>query len=71
MTYRGLRLAFACIAIGFAAVYYLPGRYARYAVMFFILGGWVGGAIHFRDWYRDLKQFERDRDEFNRKLRDR
>ena len=70
MTYRGLRLTFSCVALAFAS-HYLPGRYAPYAVMFFILGGWVGGAIHLRDWYRDLKQFERDRDEFNRRLRDR
>jgi hypothetical protein len=71
MAYRGLWVIFACVALALLSFLFLPQRYASYAVGGSILGAWIGGVIYARDYYRHIKQFERDRDEFNRRLRER
>ena len=71
MSYRGLKLTFACLGVALAAMLFLPGCYGWYGALIGILGGGVGGIIHFRDYYRGLQRFVRERDEFNRTLRER
>ena len=70
MSYRGLFIAFACLAIGLAAFALAPLQAAPMLVVA-IAGGWIGGAVCARDYYRHIKQFEREREEFNRTLKDR
>ena len=71
MSNRGLWIMLACTALDLTAFQFAPDPLAFPAVTASILGGWVGGAIFARDYYRYIKQYERERDEFNQKLTDR
>jgi len=71
MNYRGLWTIVASIAIAVLAVLLAPDGYAFWTGMIGVLGGWIGGAIYAVDHYRHIKEFERQRDEFNRRLQER
>ena len=71
MTYRGLKTMLASVAIGVAAFWVTPVRLAWWIMALALTGVLVGFVVHTRDWYHDLKRYARERDEFNRRLRER
>ena len=71
MSYRGMKIMLASVAIGAATLWVAPVRSAWWIIVLAMIGGLFGLVVHTRDWYRDLKRYVRERDEFNRRLRER
>jgi hypothetical protein len=70
MTYRGLKTTLASVAIGVAAFWVTPLRLAWWIMAFALMCVLFGCVVQTRDWYHDLKRYARERDEFNRRLRE-
>jgi len=71
MTYRGMRILFASVGVGAVAFWLAPARWALWIIALALIGGLCGVVVHTRDWYHDLQRYVRERDEFNRRLRER
>lgn len=71
MTYRGLWIIFGSLAVMFAAFAWAPKRAVLAMMVAAFAGAGLGGIIYYRDMYRDLQRYVRERDEFERQLRER
>ena len=71
LSYRGLWIIFSCVTLGIGAVWLAPDGYGWPIGVVSILGAWVGGGLFARDYYLHIKAFERERDEFNSRFRNR
>ena len=75
-SYRGMWIAMASIGVSMMLLSLVtilggPPPLAVGLVLPVGFGGFLAGIfIYTRDWYRDLKQYERDREEFNRRLKE-
>lgn len=71
MTYRGTKIMIASPVLAGVVGWLSPSRLLPWIIAVGLIGGLWGLVVHCRDWHRDLQRYVRERDEFNRRLRER
>ena len=71
MRYRGTKVMIAAPVVAGIADWLAPPKVTPWIVAAGLIVGLCGLVVHYRDWKHDLERYVRERDEFNKRLRER